>query len=68
MGYSRGFNFYGQNLTLREVPVGYIFEVITKGYGGMPDYASQIPVPDRWRIAAYVRTLQLSQNAPGGKQ
>jgi len=68
LGYSRGFNFYRVAVPLREVPVGYSFEVITKGYGGMPDYASQIPVPDRWRIAAYVRTLQLSQNAPGGKQ
>lgn len=68
LGYSRGFNFYGQRVALREVPVGYIFEVISKGYGGMPDYAQQIAVPDRWRIAAYVRTLQLSQNPPGGKQ
>jgi mono/diheme cytochrome c family protein len=68
LGYSRGFNFYRVNVPLRDVPVGYIFDVITKGYGGMPDYASQIPVADRWRIAAYVRTLQLSQNAPGGKQ
>ena len=70
LGYSRGFAFYMPRNppALREVPVGYIFEVITKGYGGMPEYASQIPVPDRWRIAAYVRTLQLSQNAPGGKQ
>lgn len=66
LGYSRGFNFYGKNIPLREVPIGYIFEVITKGYGGMPDYASQIPVADRWRIAAYVRTLQMSQNPPGG--
>ena len=70
LGYSRGFAFYMPRNppALREVPVGYIFEVISKGYGGMPDYASQIPVPDRWRIAAYVRTLQLSQNPPGGKQ
>ena len=51
---------------VRDVPVGYIFEVISRGYGGMPDYAHQIAVPDRWRIAAYVRTLQLSQNPPGG--
>jgi mono/diheme cytochrome c family protein len=68
LGYSRGFNFYRVNVPLREVPVGYIFEVISKGYGGMPDYASQVPILDRWRIAAYVRTLQLSQNAPGGQQ
>ena len=33
------------------------------GFGAMPDYASQIPVEDRWAIAAYVRALQLSQGA-----
>src|SRR5262245_27121147 len=63
-GYSRGFNRFGVRIPLREVPVGYIFEVISKGYGGMPDYASQVPPADRWRIAAYVRTLQLSQSIP----
>jgi hypothetical protein len=62
LGYSRGFAFYNVRVPMREVPVGYIFEVMTRGYGGMPDYASQIPVPDRWRIAAYVRVLQISQN------
>jgi len=74
LGYSRGFAFYNQKLPLREVPAGYIFEVITKGYGGMPEYAAQIPIADRWRIAAYVKALQLSQNrteterALGGKK
>jgi len=67
LGYSRGFNFYRVAVPLRDVPVGYIFQVISHGYGGMPDYAYQVAVPDRWRIAAYVRTLQLSQNAPGGQ-
>jgi mono/diheme cytochrome c family protein len=62
LGYSRGFAFYNLKLPLREVPAGYIFEVITKGYGGMPEYAAQIPIADRWRIAAYVKALQLSQN------
>jgi mono/diheme cytochrome c family protein len=61
VGFSRGFNFYRVPMPLKDVPVGYIFEVISKGYGGMPEYAAQIPIPDRWRIAAYVRTLQLSQ-------
>jgi hypothetical protein len=37
--------------------------VITEGFGIMPDYASQIPPQDRWNIVAYVRALQLSQNA-----
>ncbi len=48
---------------LEKAPVGYFFDVITNGFGIMPDYASQIPVQDRWDIIAYVRALQLSQNA-----
>jgi Cytochrome C oxidase, cbb3-type, subunit III len=48
---------------LQKAPVGYFFDVITNGFGIMPDYASQIPVRDRWDIVAYVRALQLSQNA-----
>lgn len=48
---------------LRQVPNGYIFDVITNGFGAMPDYAAQIPPEDRWAIVAYVRALQLSQNA-----
>jgi mono/diheme cytochrome c family protein len=48
---------------LEKAPVGYFFDVITNGFGIMPDYASQIPVRDRWDIVAYVRALQLSQNA-----
>lgn len=48
---------------LEQAPVGYIFGVISEGFGIMPDYSSQIPVPDRWRIVAYVRALQLSQHA-----
>jgi hypothetical protein len=48
---------------LRKAPLGYFFDVITNGFGAMPDYASQIPPDDRWRIVAYIRALQLSQNA-----
>jgi len=48
---------------LRNERVGYFFDVITRGFGAMPDYASQIPVRDRWAIVAYVRALQLSQSA-----
>jgi len=46
---------------LRQAPVGHFFDVITNGWGAMPDYATQIPVQDRWAIIAYVRALQLSQ-------
>jgi Cytochrome C oxidase, cbb3-type, subunit III len=49
---------------LRQAANGYIFDVITNGFGAMPDYAAQIPVRDRWAIVSYVRALQLSQNVP----
>ena len=48
---------------LRQEKPGYFFDVITNGFGAMPDYAAQIPVHDRWLIAAYVKALQLSQHA-----
>jgi len=48
---------------LRTSPIGYFFNVMTEGYGQMPTYAPQIPVHDRWAIAAYIRVLQYSQNA-----
>jgi hypothetical protein len=47
----------------RNIPVGHFFDVMTNGFGAMPDYAAQVPVEDRWRIAAYIRALQLSQHA-----
>jgi len=48
---------------LREAPVGHFFDVITNGFGAMPDYATQISAEDRWAIVAYVRALQLSEHA-----
>ena len=48
---------------LRQAPLGHFYDVITNGFGAMPDYSSQVPVNDRWAIAAYIRVLQLSQNA-----
>jgi mono/diheme cytochrome c family protein len=48
---------------LRQVPVGYLFDVMTNGFGAMSDYAAQVPVADRWAIAAYIRALQFSQRA-----
>jgi mono/diheme cytochrome c family protein len=48
---------------LRNQPPGYFFDVVTRGFGAMPDYAAQVPPADRWAIVAYVRALQLSQNA-----
>ena len=48
---------------LRDAPVGHFYEVITNGFGAMYSYAARIEPADRWRIAAYIRVLQLSQNA-----
>jgi mono/diheme cytochrome c family protein len=48
---------------LRNAPLGYFYEVISNGFGAMPDYAAQIKPDDRWAIAAYIRALQLSQDA-----
>jgi mono/diheme cytochrome c family protein len=48
---------------LRQQADGYLFEVISKGFGVMPDYAQQIRAADRWAIVAYVRALQLCQSA-----
>jgi mono/diheme cytochrome c family protein len=48
---------------LREAPVGHFFDVITNGFGAMPDYAAQINAADRWAIIAYIRALQLSEHA-----
>jgi mono/diheme cytochrome c family protein len=44
-------------------PPGYIFEVITNGFGMMASYAAELPVRDRWAVVAYVRALQISQTA-----
>lgn len=48
---------------LREAPVGHFFDVITNGYGTMYSYAARVSPEDRWKIAAYIRALQLSQRA-----
>jgi mono/diheme cytochrome c family protein len=48
---------------LQKAPLGYFYDVITHGFGNMQDYASQISPQDRWNIVAYIRALQLSQNA-----
>ena len=47
---------------LVNAPVGYLFDVMTNGFGAMQDYSAQVPVADRWAIAAYIRALQLSRS------
>jgi len=48
---------------LRTSPPGHYFDVVTHGFGAMPDYVAQVSPQDRWRIIAYIRALQLSQHA-----
>ena len=48
---------------LVQAPPGHFFEIITNGFGAMPDHAAQVRVRDRWAIIAYIRALQLAANA-----
>jgi mono/diheme cytochrome c family protein len=48
---------------LRKAPVQHFYDVITNGYGAMYSYAYRVQPADRWAIAAYIRSLQRSQDA-----
>jgi hypothetical protein len=60
-GYRPAGNFHTPRL--QTVPIGHFFNVMTNGYGAMPDYAAQLTPQDRWAVVAYIKALQLSQNA-----
>jgi mono/diheme cytochrome c family protein len=60
-GYRRPPSFADERL--RQAPLGHFFDVMTNGFGAMPDYAAQIRPADRWAIIAYLRALQLSAHA-----
>lgn len=60
-GYLPAGNFHTDRL--RNAPLGHFFAVMSNGYGAMPDYSAQLTPADRWAVAAYIRALQLSQNA-----
>jgi mono/diheme cytochrome c family protein len=70
-GYKPAGNFHDAKRMAQ--PLSHYFYVMTNGYGAMPDYSAQLPPADRWAVAAYIRALQLSQNAkqsdvPAGAQ
>lgn len=68
VGYSRGFDRYGLRVAIKDAPIGYIYQVIYWGYGGMASHETQLPnVADRWRVAAYVKTLIYSRSVPAGE-
>jgi mono/diheme cytochrome c family protein len=60
-GFPQAANYHTDKL--RNAPVGHFYDVITNGFGAMASYAARVEPLDRWRIAAYIRVLQLSQNA-----
>ena len=60
-GYRRPPSLHAERL--RASSVGHYFDVMTNGFGAMPDYAAQVRAEDRWAIAAYIRALQLSEHA-----
>jgi hypothetical protein len=60
-GFRRPESFHAERL--RQAPPGHFVDVITNGFGAMKDYSAQVAPRDRWAIAAYIRALQLSQDA-----
>ena len=60
-GYRPAGNFHTPRLMA--APLGHFFSVMSNGYGAMPDYAAQVAPQDRWAIVAYIKALQLSQDA-----
>jgi len=52
-----------ETLYAAKYPDGKLFRTISNGSRKMPGYSGQIKTRDRWAIVAYVRALQLSQNA-----
>jgi len=63
-GYRPAGNFH--TARMMAAPLGHFFNVMTNGYGAMPDYAAQVSPQDRWAIVAYIKALQLSQAAKPG--
>jgi mono/diheme cytochrome c family protein len=61
-GFKRAASLHDERL--RTQPIGYFYDVISNGFGAMPDYAAQMQPQDRWAVAAYVRALQFSRHAP----
>ena len=69
-GYRRPPSYHDDRL--RQAPVGHFYDVITNGWGAMPEYSGQVPVQDRWAIIAYIRALQMThvgaaESAPAGQ-
>ena len=60
---SPGRTAYDRAMNVQRAPIGHYYDVITNGYGAMYSYNDRVGVEDRWRIAAYIKALQVSQDA-----
>jgi len=60
-GYYQAADFHSDRL--REASAGHFFNVISNGYGAMPNYRRELAPADRWAVVAYIKALQLSQSA-----
>ncbi len=65
-GYTPAPSYHDATVAARMAADGYVFDVISRGVRNMPGYAQQLTVADRWAVTAYIRALQLSQNAAEG--
>ncbi len=61
-GYKQPNSFHDQRLV--ETQPGYFVNVITNGFGQMSSYAPLLKPADRWAVAAYIKTLQMSRRVP----
>jgi mono/diheme cytochrome c family protein len=61
-GFRRAADYHQERL--RKAPASYFYDVMTNGFGAMSSYADQLTPEDRWKVAAYIRVLQKSQNMP----
>lgn len=48
---------------IREKSDEHYYQVIVNGLGKMPPYGRMVGADDAWAVVAYIRALQLSQNA-----
>lgn len=49
---------------MRQAKAALYYDAITHGHGVMYSYADRVPPDDRWAVIAYIRALQMSQDAP----
>src|SRR5688572_9761682 len=51
-GYRNPPSFHDERLRIADA--GYFFDVMSNGFGAMPDYRAQLTAHDRWAVVAYI--------------